>query len=254
MREKLSAPHAKCQTEQSKNCNCDDAYLSCAQCNAHDQRQGNCHRDGENAPGTLRQRLNNHQRQNRQQDNHDHQNTDKSEQANTWPDFVLHHLTERFSAATNRGKQNNHVVDASAERCADQNPECARQEPELRGQHRPNQRPRSGNRRKMVSENHPSIGRHIILVVILQNCRSSPLFVQHEHLCRQPFAVKAIADGQCAKPSQNNPERADLFAAGERQAGHRPHTQRGDDNPEQLFPPTHFIRSLVEIVAARHKL
>jgi hypothetical protein len=45
-----------------------------------------------------------------------------------------------------------------------------------------------------------------------------------------------------------------LFAAGERQARHGPYPQRGDDNPEQLFPPAHCIFSLVEIVAVRHKL
>ena len=101
MAEELSAPHSKCQSEQSKNCNDEHAYFSRAQCNAHNQRQRNGHSDCENAPRTLRKRLNNHECQNRQEDNHDGEHADESEQPNAGPDFVLHHLTECFAAAPN---------------------------------------------------------------------------------------------------------------------------------------------------------
>ena len=99
MVEELSAPHSKCQSEQSKNCNDEHAYFSRAQCNAHNQRQRNGHSDCENAPRTLRKRLNHYQRQHGQQNNHDRKDTDKSEQTNAGPDFLLHHLAECFAAA-----------------------------------------------------------------------------------------------------------------------------------------------------------
>src|SRR5438045_2105607 len=151
VRQKLSAPYAKCQTEQSENCNCDDAYFSGAQRNAHNQRQRNGRRDGENTPRTLGKRLNHHQRQNSQQNDHDRQDTNESEQADAGPDFLLYHLTKRFAAAPDRREQNDHVMDTSAKRCADQNPKRPRQESELRSEHRSNQRPGSSNRdRKSV--------------------------------------------------------------------------------------------------------
>ena len=136
VRQELPAPHAERQTQQPENRNRDDAHFPCAQADSHDQRQRNCNRYGENPPRTLRQGLDHHQRENGQQDNHNGQHADESEQAHATPDFVLHHLAERFPAAPDRGKQNNHIVHSSAERRTDQNPECAREEPKLRCQHR----------------------------------------------------------------------------------------------------------------------
>ena len=202
----------------------------------------------------MREGLNDHQRKHRKQDDHDRQHADERKQTYAPPDFFLHHLTERFPATPDRGEENNHIVHAAAERCTNQDPESAGQKPKLRRQHRTDQWPGSGNCRKVMAENHPAIRWHIIFTVILQDCRCGALLIKHEHLCCQPFAVEAIANGQRAKSSQNNPERADLFAAGERKDCHRPYAQRGDANPEQLFPPTHVICSLVEIVALRHKL
>src|SRR5205814_9078443 len=101
----------------------------------------------------------------------------ESEQDEAGPDFLLYHLTKRIAAAPDRREQNDHVMDTSAKRCADQNPKRPRQESELRSEHRSNQRPGSSNRRKMVSKNHPSIGRHIILIAILQDCGRGALFI-----------------------------------------------------------------------------
>src|SRR5206468_8696947 len=105
------------------------------------------------------------------------------------------------------------VVDAAAERGADQNPEGARKKTELRGKYGTNQRPWTGNGCKMVPENHPAVCWHIILVVVLQHSRCGTLLVEHEHFCGQPFAVKTIADRQRAKSSGYDPQRADMFAA-----------------------------------------
>src|SRR5438045_4071536 len=93
--------------------------------------------------------------------------------------FYRGKVSQKLSApyAQCQTEQNEHVMDTSAKRCADQNPKRPRQESELRSQHRSNQRPGSSNRRKMVSKNHPSIGRHIILIVILQDCGRGALFI-----------------------------------------------------------------------------
>ena len=176
VREELSAPHAECQAQQPENGNRDDAYFPRAQPDSHNQRQRNGHRNRKDAPGTLRQRLNHDQRKDSQQNNHDCQHADESEQTHAAPDFFLHHLSERLPTASDGGKENNHIVHAPAQRGPDQDPESAGQEPKLRREHGTNQRSRPGNRRKMVAEHHPPIGRDIIFVIILQHRRrSAPL-------------------------------------------------------------------------------
>ena len=126
MAKKLSAPNAERQADQSENRNRENAYLSCAQRDPHDQREGNGHSYGEDAPRTVRQRLNYNQRKNSQQNNHDGEHANEREQTHAGSDFFLHHLAQRFSATPDRGEQNNHVVHPAAESRADQDPESAR--------------------------------------------------------------------------------------------------------------------------------
>src|SRR5882724_8896508 len=102
---------------------------------------------------------------------------------------------------------------ATAQRRSDQNPNGPRKKTELCRQYRPNQRSRTSDGSKVMSENHPSVRWHIILVVVLQDCRRRSRLIENEHLCRQPLAVKTIANRQCAKSSGNDPECADLLAA-----------------------------------------
>ena len=216
MREKLSAPNAKCQPEQSKNSDRNHAHFSRAQTDSHDQRHRDGRRDGENAPWTLCKGLDDDQREHGQQNNHDCQHTDQGECADARPDFFFHHLTKRLAAAADRREKHDHIVHAASERRADQNPKRAGQETKLSCQHRTHQRSRTGNRRKVMPENHPAICGHIVLAVVLQDCRCGSLVVEHQYLCRQPFAVKTIADAKRAKARHDNPKGADSFAAGER--------------------------------------
>src|SRR5215469_15662245 len=177
MRQKLSAPHTKSQAQQSENRNSHDAHSARAQCDPHDQRQRYRDSDGENAPRTLRKGLHNDQCKHGQQNNHDCQYTDESEQSDAASDLFLHHLTECFAAAPDRSKQDNHVMHTASERRADQDPECAWEEPKLCRQNGTNQRTRTSDCRKMMPENHPSIRRDVILAIVLKDSRRSPLFV-----------------------------------------------------------------------------
>ncbi len=62
MREKLSAPHAKRQPEQPENRDRNHIHFSRAQAHTHNQSDRDGHRDCENAPRALRERLNDDQR------------------------------------------------------------------------------------------------------------------------------------------------------------------------------------------------
>jgi hypothetical protein len=45
-----------------------------------------------------------------------------------------------------------------------------------------------------------------------------------------------------------------VLFAGDRQNGNRPRPQRGHGKPEQLFPSTHRVSTLIEIVALRQNV
>ncbi len=169
-------------------------------------------------------------------------------------DLFLHHLPECFAAASDRGEKNDHIVNAAAERCADQDPERAGQKTKLRCQHRADQRSRTGDCRKMMPENHPTISRDVISAVVMQHSWGSPLVIEHEYFCCQPFAIETVANGSCAKPRHNNPERADLFALRKTKHTNRHHTEQRHGAPEQFFPKTHPEWNLVEVLAPRHNV
>src|SRR5206468_7285745 len=173
---------------------------------------------------------------------------------NAAADFFLHHLTQCLAAAPDRREKDNHIVHASAQRCADQDPERTRQKSKLRCQYRPHQRPRTSDRCKMMPENHPTIRWHIILAIVLQDRRRGSFVIEHQYFCSEPFAVKTVADAKRAKARHNDPKGTDLLAARERQNDDRPHPYPRNGKPEQLFPGTHFASSLIELVAPRQNL
>ena len=177
MRQKLSTPNTECQTEQTENGDRSHVHLPGAQSETHNQRDRNRHGDRENAPRTFRQRLNDDQREHRQQNNHDRQHTDEREHADSAADLFLHHLPERFSTAPHRREQDNHVVHCAAKRRADQNPKRSGQKSELRRQHRTDQRSRSGDRREVMTKNHPTIRRNEIFAIVFDHRRRGALVI-----------------------------------------------------------------------------
>ena len=123
---KLSAPHSKKKPHDSEGGNPADIEKATAQSCAHEQGDGNGHRDGEDTPRTFCQRLHHHQRQYCEQNDHDGEHADQCECAHPRPNLFLHHLPERFSAPPHRGEQHNHVVYAAPKGRPDQDPKRAR--------------------------------------------------------------------------------------------------------------------------------
>jgi hypothetical protein len=65
-----------------------------AQVAAHEQGDGNRGADGEDTPRTFGQRLDHHESEHRQQDDHDPQDRDQREAARKAVQLILHHLPE----------------------------------------------------------------------------------------------------------------------------------------------------------------
>ena len=106
-----------------------------------------------------------------------------------------------FSTTPDPKQKHDHVVHPAAESRADQNPKRAWKKSKLRRQHRPYERARPGDRRKMMAENHPTIyPEQEILSIRPRDRRRGALVVQDEDFRRQPFAVEAIADRDAQSP------------------------------------------------------
>ena len=104
-----------------------------------------------------------------------------------------------------------------------------------------------------MTENHPAVRRHKIFPVIPDNSRRRALVIEHENLRREPFAVEPITDRGPTKSGDDNPERADLLTARQRQHGERGQAQQRHRNPKQLFPEAH-TRKLPEKSHGCHSL
>ena len=133
--------------------------------------------------------------------------------------FLLHHLAERFAVAPHRAEQDHEILHRAAEHDADQNPQRAGQITELRRQHRPDQRPRPGDRREVMAEDDPLVRLDEILAVVVDFARRGAAVIEHQHARGNPFRVKPVADGVGAKRGDEDIGRIERLAAMEREHG-----------------------------------
>ena len=76
------------------------------------------------------------------------------------------------AVAPGRGGQDHHVLHGPGQADADHQPDQARQIAELDRQHRPDQRTGTRDRREMMAEQDPAVGRIEVLAVAQSVCRA----------------------------------------------------------------------------------
>ena len=107
---------------------------------------------------------------------------------------VARDLRQRLAVPPHRRREDDEVVHRAAEHDAEGQPQQSRQIPELRRQHRPDQRPRAGDGREVMPEEHPLVGRHVVLPVVEPMRRRDPRVIERHHLRREEGGVVAVAD------------------------------------------------------------
>ena len=137
---------------------------------AHIQPDGERDRDGgehrEGRPGTALHRIDDHERQHRDQDDHDHEGAGERGEPPEGSEFIACHLPEAAAVAARGHEQDDHVLDTAAEHRAEQDPQRSGQIPELRGQRRADQGARACDGREMMAEDDPAMRRHEVATVI----------------------------------------------------------------------------------------
>ena len=186
------------------------------QINAHQQRDGNGHGDGEGPPGARLQRIHHDERGHSQQNHDDAEHRNERHQPADSPDLFFGHLAKRFAIAAHREQQDHKILHAAAKHRPGQDPQGSRQITELRRQHRPHQWPWPGNGGKVVSVNHPLVGRNKIAAVFQPLGRRRPQRIKRQYPRGDKFAVKAVSQGIAAERRRHQPNRVDGFSAAQR--------------------------------------
>ena len=224
------------ETEHAHEPNLSRCQIAQAQSHEHRDRHGRS--DGEQAPGTLGQRLHHDEGQHREQDDHDGDNADQGEKARQGPDLLAHHLAKRFASPADRTEQDDGVVHGAAEGRTDEDPQHARKVAELRGQHRSDERTRSGDRREVVSKHDPAVGLNVITAVFMHNGWRRAQLVDGQHPGHQPGTVEAPGDGEHAYGGHHHPERADRLIPRPGKKRDRGGADQHDQRPDQHAGPT----------------
>lgn len=220
----------------------DRAGPQVAQVQAHEERDGDGHRDGEDTPGGVGQGADDDDAQDGDEDEHDGEHTDDRGGAPDPSELVAGHLPEAASAASDRQVQDHVVLHRSGEDDADDDPQGARQVAHLGGEHGADERPGTGDRGEVVPEEHPPVRRHEVLAVFELLCGSGALVARLEHLVLDEPGVEAKADDVGAHRGEDEPDGVDVLAPdhGDHRPADRP--EQGDEREDELLPSAHRVR------------
>ena len=98
-----------------------------------------------------------------------------------------------------RREEHDGVVHRAADHAADQKPQKGGQIAELGGQDRTDQRAGGGDRREVLTEVDPLLGRHIVLAVLKLVGWGDLSVVSAKHLANKEHAIEAVADHKYAQ-------------------------------------------------------
>ena len=103
---------------------------------------------------------------------------------------------------THRRHQHGEVLHTAGQNRTHQQPKKARCKPELRGQGRPHQRTGSRDGCEVMSEEHPSWRRNIVMPVCVSVRRSGATIIERQSLRGNERAVVTVGKGVHAQRSQ----------------------------------------------------
>ena len=226
--EKLPAPHRGQQRSDAQHADHGETFSALAH-PAHPEphQHGDRHRagDGEEAPRTFRERLDDDEGEHGEQDHHNGGDAHEGDAAGKRTDLVAYHLAEGFSAAARGAKQNHRIVHRAAHGGTDEHPQHPGQITKLRRQHGADQRSGAGDGGEMVTEDDPLVRFHEVTSVGVDRGGRGAKFVEREDLGHEPRRVEPVADGKNTQRGDDHPEGVDGFAARPREHADRPGPQ-----------------------------
>jgi hypothetical protein len=165
----------------------------------HENRDGDGGADDEDAPEALKECIKNSDRETSQGEDENKEEGKRCDDADGLADLTLGDPGKALSLVTRRGEKHDHVVNAAAQDTTDNDPEGAGQETELRCQDGTEQRPRGGDRGKVVPEQNKLVGFHIVDAIRTGIGRGGTISPQGQHLVRDEQAVEPVGDRKYAQ-------------------------------------------------------
>ncbi len=101
----------------------DFARTDMARVNTHKQRNRHRCGNGKRTPRAVNQCFYDNQRQNRHNDDHNHQNTDGGNHAGDSAEFLFHNIAQRLTVAAHRDEQDRHILYRAGKYHAEDNPQ-----------------------------------------------------------------------------------------------------------------------------------
>ena len=197
----------------------------------HEQRDRNRAGDREQPPRRCAQGIDDDERQDGEQDDHDREDRDHRRHAGDVTDLLLGHLAERLAIAAQRAEENREVLDRAAEHHADDEPQGPWEEAELRRKHGSNEWSGPGNRGEVVTEQHPAVGRDKIVAIVESLGGGGAARIEPEDLGSEEFRVEAVADDVGADGGGQKPGGTDRLAASQCQDAECRGAEQGDQRP-----------------------
>ncbi len=153
------------------------------------------------------------------------------------PQGLAFNVAERFAVAPDGGEQDDKILNAASEHGPRHDPKSPGKITELGRQCRPHERTRAGDRRKMVSENHPFVRRHEVPAVVQALGGRRARAVQLHHSDGDKPAVKPISDQVDAHRRNDNPHGVNRLVAGQSYSAQSACPQDADGAPESHAAP-----------------
>src|SRR5262249_11090343 len=123
--------------------------------------------------------------------------------------------------AADRAEKNDEILDASGENGAGEQPQRAGEIAELRGECWADERAGAGNRGEVVAKENPFVSGDEVAAGVVALGRGGARVVEREQFCGDECGIEAIGDEIDADGGEDEPDRAEGFAALERDFGYR---------------------------------
>ncbi len=169
----------------------DTAGAQIAPIDTHENRDRQCRENGEGAPGTVGQRLDDDEAEHGEQNDHDRENAEHRDEPRDFAHLGFDEIAERAAVAARRNEQDEHVLHRAGEDDADHQPQRAGEITHLRGEHGSDQRAGAGDGREMMAEQHVFVGRHVIEPVVAAMRRRRAIGVEPQQLSRDEQTHKS---------------------------------------------------------------
>src|SRR5882724_1324439 len=193
----------------------------------------NSHRKRERGPGRGLESVHDHEADDGEENRHDREHGELSDEAAALADFFARHLAERFSITPDRAEKNDEILHAARERRAGDQPKCARQVAELRGERGADERAGTSDGREMVAEEDPLVRGHKIAAVVVALTGPGTRVIEYENFCGDKGGIEAESDEIAADRGDDKPDGIQRFATMQCDGAECARAQNGNANPDR---------------------